>query len=208
MHYRRRRKNFNVQVVVLVGSVVLIFLAIIIALNYHSKPTNSVVADKLKENEPSTKSKSNSKGSGVPITKTRGSNSKPLNDEGGVKPPTIPIAQKEDVERRDKEQFIEIVKRNAENPAGLEIVIWGQKSERIASDSTCVRSVRFRCSRVGASNSSTRLDERGRPIPQPGDSNQPKGVPVMLEDAVVTYDWASGRIINVYLQRTFQIWRP
>lgn len=84
----------------------------------------------------------------------------------------------------DREQFLAIVRKNADDPGGLEIVTWGERQKDF-------RAVRFRCNRVG-------------PI-RTGKAKL-AGPPVSLEDATLKYEGA--KITEVYLEKTFQFWHP
>jgi hypothetical protein len=76
----------------------------------------------------------------------------------------------------EKEVFIKFVQQNANDPSGLEIVFWAERENNL-------RQVRFRCNQVGHTR---------------------RGNPVMLEDAVITYDGEN--IKSVCLVRTYQVW--
>jgi hypothetical protein len=94
---------------------------------------------------------------------------------------TAPPARPKDGKPPDKDdpardQFVRFVQQNAEDPARLEIILWGERKGD-------TREVRFRCARIG----STR-----------------KGAPVMLESATIYYK--GDKIDRVYLPETFQFW--
>lgn len=82
----------------------------------------------------------------------------------------------------EREEFLAFVRRHAEDPAGLEIVAWG---DRVKDG----RGVTFRCARVGAMRTGPRK------VPGP---------PVSLEETVVEYK--DGKICRAYLPKTYQWW--
>ncbi len=82
----------------------------------------------------------------------------------------------------DREDFLRIVRKNADDPAGLEIVEWGDLYGKN-------RSVTFRCRCVG-------LLRTGR-LKTPGG-------PVSLEQATAEYD--GRRIVRLHLSKTYQVW--
>jgi hypothetical protein len=84
----------------------------------------------------------------------------------------------EAVKDPEKEEFVSLVQKNAEDPKDLEIVEWGKKSRER-------RVAKFRCKLVGYSRT---------------------GNPVMREDAEIMYK--GGKIESAGLSRTYQIWYP
>ncbi len=82
----------------------------------------------------------------------------------------------------DRQHFLGIVQKNADDPAGLEIVEWGDLYGKN-------RTVTFRCSRVG--------------LLRTGRLKTPAG-PVMLEQATAEYD--GNRIVRLHLAKTYQVW--
>jgi hypothetical protein len=107
-------------------------------------------------------------------------------------PPAREKAQPK-VEQRDpeKEAFIKLVQQNADDPSGLEIVLWENRQGNS-------REVRFRCNQVGHTRQmqSWRLGTTPPPTPP--------GNPVMLENASVEYE--GGEIRRAVLSRTYQVW--
>lgn len=93
-------------------------------------------------------------------------------------------AKRPSQDQSEKDAFLEIVRKNAEDPSDLEIVVWGEQKQ-------FGRSVRFRCKLVG-------IAARGN-----------RGAPVMIEDAQITYDAErSGKIKSVYLEKCYRYWYP
>lgn|SRR5260370_29274310 len=89
-----------------------------------------------------------------------------------------------------KDEFEKLVRQNAQDPTGFEIVVWGEKNGNS-------RSVRFRCKLVGVTPSiSAHFPFRG----------QKGGDQVMLEEANVVYE--ADKIKFVDLQKTYQQWFP
>jgi hypothetical protein len=93
----------------------------------------------------------------------------------------------------EKEEFIKLVQQNADDPDRLEIVLWGEKKND-------KREVRFRCARVGMTKPSVTYRLGTAPPPRS------PGNPVMLENADIRYK--DGKIKEVYLDKTYQVWEP
>lgn len=77
-------------------------------------------------------------------------------------------------------EFVELVRRNADDPAGLEIVEWGERKGG-------TRQVKFRCQRIGSTQASGggSIEMKGKRIYSPVD---PGGVPVPIDTATIVYD--------------------
>jgi len=97
----------------------------------------------------------------------------------------------------EKEQFLAIVRENAENPSGLEIVTWGEAKTCTPAEgrythngkieiSARYRSATFRCARFGIARS---------------------GEPVMLERAQISYR-KDGSILLILFGRVDRILHP
>lgn len=89
-----------------------------------------------------------------------------------------PPAKKTD--EQAKEQFIKIVKANAEDPAGLEIISWGERKTQ--PDGAVEREIKFRCTIIAYR----------------------RGVPVRIDHAIIEYK--GNHISRVYLNECFRFW--
>jgi hypothetical protein len=90
----------------------------------------------------------------------------------------------------EKEAFLAVVRKNADDPAGLEITEWGPRRNN-------GRIVKFRCKQVSTTVGGQR---------QPQGVNHRGGVPVLLEQAEVSYD--GDKIKEVFLGHSYRVWHP
>jgi len=96
-----------------------------------------------------------------------------------------------DPDKEAKEEFFQVIRQNAADPTGFEIVKWPQRQGNLRSP------VVFRCKLIGLS---APRNLGGGFVPSKG------GEPVMLDDATISYR-PDGRIEEVSLDKMYSIWR-
>lgn len=102
---------------------------------------------------------------------------------------TAPVQRQPQPETNpDREEFARFVRENAQDPAGLEIITWGEKQNN-------KREVRFRCKLIAITPAGTFF---------PG-AQEKGGDPVLLDDAQIYYA-ADGTIQRVHLDRSHLFW--
>lgn len=94
-----------------------------------------------------------------------------------------PPAKADEKDKAAKEQFIKVVKANAQDPAGLEIISWGERKLDPAIGME-VREVKFRCAVIAY--------KRGTQTP------------IKIDHASIEYK--GDTIFRVYLVEGFAIW--
>jgi hypothetical protein len=102
----------------------------------------------------------------------------------------------------DKEQFLDLVRKNAQDPTGLEILEWGQRGKmKWGKGEEDARHVKFRCKLVGLTKPrDSQLDPRGPVQVDKG------GAPVMLETGIIFYN--GDKIERVFCNNSSDWWNP
>lgn len=84
---------------------------------------------------------------------------------------------------------MELVRANADDPKGLEIISWDERRGNI-------RAVKFRCAKIGVTPA---LPGMGAVLPQKG------GDPVSVDTAILEYK--GDDITQATLNKTYTVWR-
>jgi hypothetical protein len=114
--------------------------------------------------------------------------------DGGIMP-SMGRLSKSDEQDPEREDFVRLVRENAQDPSELEIITWGEKEATYGD-----RRVRFRCKLIGFTGSFWMGGPRGPTVYQRG------GDPVSVDDAAISY-WPDGKIKEARLESASGRWQ-